>query len=243
MSNSERDKQEKLEKKKARREEKKKKLIAMSDVRAKRVGAPNFGFKEGDFIKMSQTVMELVKSNNQMVGQVKELMSVNVIEKTLEAHYMMQAFMKIIIDKGLITQEELFALARDIQTRSEGLVDKPEQTVAVGDTILMKFKIYDGETIVDDQTNSVLAYDVGTKALPCDEGMIGMKRGEVRIFDVVFGEGFRFKNLINKTLQMEVRCEGVKVKMQVPASIIPTQAIPPPVQPNVEGQSHEEAVL
>lgn len=160
---------------------------------------------------MAFQVDELVKSNNNLVRAIAKLNEEKVVERAVEAHYMMSTICQLLVDKNLCTAEEIQSLSEKLQTTDLGLVDKPDKTVAEGDTILMKFKLFDGDTLVDDQWEAPLAYTVGSKGLPFDDAMMGMVVGEQRMITTKFGQGFKFKEYIDKPLTVQLACFGVKM--------------------------------
>lgn len=196
--------------KKAKKALGKSNLMQMSDKRLQHRGAPNFGIKEEDLLTMKQKIQELVVSNNMLVNEIKKYRDSNVIDRAAESHYMIQVVMRLLVDKGICSEEEIGNLAQEVQTKDAGLVDKANGVAESGDVIYIKFLLYDGQELVDDQSKSILAYQMGSNGLPCDDSLIGMNVGETRMCDVVFQKGFKFEHLIGKTLQMQVTCCGVK---------------------------------
>lgn len=119
--------------------------------------------------------------------------------------------------RPLITEAEIHQRCRSAQMADAGLVDKEAgHPIEEGDTIIMSFVLYEGDTVVEDQSKQDMAYRVGTKGIPCDDGMIGMSVGESRYFDVVFGEGLVKKHLVGRSLRMLVRCKGIKIGRPAP---------------------------
>lgn len=197
-----------------RNEERDAVAMKKSAERSAERGAPDFGAKEADILNMKQQIRALTASNNVLVRKLREFDEQKVVERVTESHYMVQTIMTLLVSKGFCTDEEVRQLAYSIQQADIGLENKENEVVELGDVMLMKFEIYDGETVVDSQMESVLAYLVGCGGLPCEEGMIGMRAGEARMFDVTFGENFRKKELIGRPLRMNVLCVGVKRKKQ-----------------------------
>ena len=195
------------------------KLIKMGQKRAQMRGAPDFRMKESDALQMKQTVQQLAVSNNKLVEVVGQIQETKVIDRALEAHLMMQVVLGILVEKGLVTTEELNTLAQKHQMEAAGLARKADEASAEpGDVMLIRFKLFDGEKLIDDQMSQTMAYDLGSKGLPCDAGMVGMKKGEGRVFEVVFGDGFRLKDYANKPVQMHVWCVGLQVR---PKAVLP----------------------
>lgn len=188
-------------------------LRQLSDKRKAAVGAPNFGINEQTVLQMKLKVDELVNSNNKLVKAIDEFNKHNVVERSVEAHYMANTIIKILLDKGICTEKEVQDIAESLQAKDLGLADKSNSTAELGDHMLIKFKLFDNGKVVDDQTTSPLAYVLGSKGLPGEDAMVGMKVGEQRMIDVTFGEGFKFKEYVNKPLQMQLACVGVKARV------------------------------
>lgn len=210
MALSEKEAQAKKAKKEAQRKAKKAQLISMADHRLKQRGAPDFGAQEGDVLKVKRQIHELTMSNNKLVEVLKTFEANKIVDRAMEAHMMMQVILGILVENKLTTTEDLNKLSQTIQQKEMGLADKANGIAEKGDTMLIRFKLFHEQTLVDDQTQSVLAYNLGSHDLPCDEGMVGMKLGESRVFEVTFGKGFRFPDYIGKPLVMTVWCVGVK---------------------------------
>lgn len=157
-----------------------------------------------------------------MTAEVENYRKTNLVGKVEETYYQVGVLAKILVDANLIDKEEYQERCRQSQMSSIGLKDKgPDAEVEQGDTMIMSYKIYDDslpataenpEKVVDDKGNEKLAYVVGSNGLPCDEGMVGMKLGEARYFDVTFGEKSAKKEFVGKNLRMLVMCRGIKIK-------------------------------
>lgn len=190
-------------------------LRQLSDRRKAASGVPNFGITDEKIAKMALTIDELVKSNNSMVKTIEQLKANNVIDKAVESHYMMSTIMSILVQKKICTEQEIQQIAETIQLDDLGLVEKENKTAEFGDHVMIKFKLFDGDKLVDDQTQAPLAYVIGSKGLPCEDAIKGMIVGESRMIDVTFGQGFKLPEYVNKPLRMQVACVGVKSKKPV----------------------------
>lgn len=199
--------------KKQQREVKKRQLMLMSEKRAQTQQAPNYGIKEGDLLALQQTVKQLVSANNNHHQIIKDY-ETDVKEKLLHGYYMSQVILKILLDKGLVTAEEIDRLTKEVQTNQNGLSSKgPDARAEKGDVLLISFVIYDGKgDVVDDRGKEILAYNLGSGDLPCDEQLVGMSKGEMRHLTVNFGPGFVHKHLIGQDLLMHLTCHDIQVK-------------------------------
>lgn len=190
--------------------------------------SPNYGHTEQKFAQLQIQVADLVKSNNQMVPQVDGLATANIVDRLNAMEYMLQSIVKILSDKGMFTLEDFQHIARQAQEQDVGLVDKPDQVVETGDVALIKFKLSDGEKVIDDQMKAPFAVEVGTGLFPNDAMLVGMKPHEIRMFDVVFEEGrhkLPFPEYLGKTIQAEVMLVGVKLATKRPS--LPAVENPP----------------
>jgi len=125
---------------------------------------------------------------------------------------MHQVILGFLVEKGICTEEEVHERAQQIQLNSGGLIDKSDGVVVQGDVMLMRWiMIFEGK-VVEDRMKETLAYEVGCAGLPCDQDLIGMKVGELRVLTCVFEPGFRHKHLVGKEVEMHIQCVGVKVK-------------------------------
>jgi hypothetical protein len=197
-------------------------LRQLSDRRKATQGVPNFGINEEKIAHMALQLKDLVDSNNRMVKTIDDLKKNNVVEKCLEAHYMMSTILSILVSKKICTEQDIQSIAESIQMDDLGLVEKENKIAEPGDHMMIKFKIFDGDTLVDDQSATPLAYVVGSKGLPCDDGLQGMAVGENRLLDVTFGKGFKFQQYVGKPLRMQVSCVGVKTKKPAAQAAQPT---------------------
>lgn len=192
-------------------------LQQMSAKRLISHGAPDFGAKEGDILKLNQQVQQLTLANNNMAGEIDTYRKNGLLEKTLNNNLMLSVVLRFLTDAKICTEAEVHERCRQLQMDNAGLNDKgPGLPLEDGDTIIMVFQLFEGENLVEDQTKQDMAYKVGSKGLPCDDGMIGMQVGESRYFDVVFGEGLVRKDLIGKSLRMLVLCKAIKVNIERP---------------------------
>jgi hypothetical protein len=187
----------------------------MSEKRIAVRGAPNHRVGEAELQQMRIQIADLTKAVNDLTAIVSRYETSRIEEKALEAHYMGQVLGSINVEKGVCTFDEIGQRATELQEKALGLVDKPNGIVEMGDAVSIKFKLLHGGELVDDQTAAPLLYEMGSNALSCERGMIGMRVGEERVLDVVFGQGFTFKHLIGATLQIEIKCVGIKVGKQV----------------------------
>jgi hypothetical protein len=199
--------------KKQLREVKKRHLMGVSEKRAESQSAPNYGIKEGDLLALQQTVKALVSANNNHHKIIKDY-ETDVKEKLMHGYYMGQVILKILLDKGIVTEEEIDRLTKEVQTNQNGLSSKGADAVGEkGDLLLISFIIYDGKgDVVEDRTKEVLAYNLGSGDLPCDEQLIGIRKGEIRHLTVNFGQGFKFKDHIGQDLVMHLTCHDIQVK-------------------------------
>jgi len=125
---------------------------------------------------------------------------------------MCQVILKILVDKGLITADEIDELTRQAQTSESGFVAKNGPAVS-GDLLLISFTLYNlAGDVVEDRSKEIIAYNLGSGGLPCDAQLEGIVKGESRHLSVVFGENFTHKNLIGHELMLHLRCHDVQVK-------------------------------
>lgn len=195
-----------------KREMKKLDLIKKSQERLEQRGAPNFGVNEDEFLQMRQKIKELTVSNNMLVEHMKRLDKDRIFDCAIESHYMMQVILGFLVNKGIVTKEEIDKAAQDIQMSGIGLLDKENKTLEASDIALIRFKLFDEDKLVAGLSDDLMTYEMGSNGLPCEENMLGIKVGETRFFDVVFSDGFRIKELVGKTLKMQLTCHGVRVK-------------------------------
>jgi hypothetical protein len=183
----------------------------MSEQRLKQVNPPTFNFKESDLLVLQQTVKQLVSANNNHHDIIKEV-ETSLKEKVIQSHIMCQVILKILVDKGLTTVEEVDDLTRQAQTKDSGYVKKKGPAKS-GDLLLISFMLYDsaGE-LVEDRSKEVLAYNLGSGGLPCDAQLEGIVERETRHLTVVFGENFTHKHLIGHELMLHLTCHDVQVK-------------------------------
>lgn len=194
------------------RQQRREMLRQQSQKRQNQMGAPNFGVSEKKLLAWGQMTEDLRNSNNKMVGAIQELNDKRIVDKALESHYMMLMLTELLVEKGIFTQAEIQAKAEAIQGADLGLLDKAKDSVVEpGDHMLMKFKLFDGDKLVDSQWDAPVAYIVGSKDFNCEDGMIGMRVGEVRTLSITFGQGFKFKEYVNKPLTIQIACVGLKV--------------------------------
>lgn len=167
---------------------------------------------ESKVLQCIMTVEELKAQGNGIVAKLNEMDRLQLIDKALEAHYMMQILIKTVIEAGLITAESLQQQAEEIQSLDLGLVDKPDGVVGAGSIAMIKFKFSHEGVVIEDRTTAPLAYHVGSRAMPIDDEMLGMKAGDTKTIDVNFGPDFPNRALADKPLKMELAVVGVKVR-------------------------------
>lgn len=202
--------QQKKQEKKARRDKRKSKLHEMATRFEKGRSAPNFGISEAESLQMRKQIQDLTLSHNSVVSAMESFQNLNVPDKAIEAHYMLSTVISLLVEKGIFTAEDVQRCATKVQVDDLGWTPKPEPAIAeIGDILLIKFQIFDGQTLVDDQTGSPFAYTLGSNALSCDEALVGMKAGEQRTATATFGEGFKHKDYIGKELTIVVLCTAV----------------------------------
>jgi hypothetical protein len=188
--------------------------MKLSSERAKTHQAPDFSFKESDLLTMKQTVQQLVSANNNLHTLLKDYAAEK--QRLTQTFYMSQVILKLIVDKGLATTEEIDKLTHELQSQESGWVDKAEGEVAeIGDVIIISFCIYaqDG-TVVDDRSKEALAYSLGSNELPCDDRLVGISKRESRHLSVTFSEGFKHKEYIGQELSMHLTCHAIKRRRQ-----------------------------
>lgn len=206
--------------------------MAMSQKRLLIHKAPDFGAKEGDILAIKQQVQQITLAINALTAESEGLRKLEIPERVMELTYLTNVISKVLVDKGFITESEFKEKCHRTQMDHVGLKDKePGSSIEEGDTIIMRFILFGqglikdatgqpvldangnqtiGEVVVEDQSHNDMAYKVGCKGLPCDDGMIGMTIGESRYFEVVFNQGIR-KELLGKSLRMLVMCKGIKI--------------------------------
>lgn len=197
----------KLEKKKE-----KDRLMKLSQ-RAKTSNPPTYNFKEGDFLALQQTVKQLVSANNNHHQIIKDY-DTDVKQKVMQTHYMCQVILKVLVDRELTTIEDIERLTREVQSRENGYSSKgPDAKGDKGDLLLISFILYNlAGDVVDDRSKDILAYNLGSGGLPCDDQLIGISKGEIRHLTVTFGEGFTHKHLIGQELMLRLTCHDVQTK-------------------------------
>ena len=112
------------------REQRRQLLRQQSKQRQQQMGAPNFGLSEKKMLQQAQTLEELRVSNNKVVTAIQELNDKNIVDKTIESHYMMSVICEMLIEKGVFTKEELQARCEAVQVQDLGLIDKAPGSVA-----------------------------------------------------------------------------------------------------------------
>lgn len=203
-----------LEKQTHREQQRRLHQTMASKIEAKR-GVPNHGgtFTEEECIALRQTIRQLTLSHNQVIQALDGYQKLDVADKALESHYMLRGLIELLTLKGIFTPEEVQTVMTKVQTQDLEWTPKPEPAVAeMGDVLLIKFQLFDGETLVDDQTASPFAYPLGSHVFTCDEALVGMKAGEQRTTTTVMREHFRMPQYAGKELTIVVLCSGVMLK-------------------------------
>lgn len=165
---------------------------------------------EEEALQLRKTVTDLVNSHNGVIQSLDSFQKLDVPEKAIEAHYMLSTIIELLVKKGIFTAEDVKAVAERVQLTDLGWTAKPEPAVAeLGDIIRIKFQLFDGDRMVDDQSGEPFAYTMGSNNLSCEKDFLGMKVGEQRTCSVVFGDGFKLKEYIGRELKMVVLCSGI----------------------------------
>lgn len=165
---------------------------------------------ESELLQMRHTVNDLIKSHNQVVGKVEQYEKHGVAEKAMESHYLLNTLVELLVEKGIFTAEDVQRVATRVQLKDLGLTEKdgPSET---GDVILIKFQVFDGDKLLDDQTKAPFNYVLGSGHLSCEPALVGIKKGEQRTTTVVFGPKWKLPEYAGKELTMVVLCTGVMI--------------------------------
>lgn len=194
-----------------RRLEKKQVNKTQSEDRSAHRGAPDEGFNEAKGLLLMKQFADLTTASNANTSELRSYQEHGVADKAVEAHYMLQVVLGILVEKGLTTPEEIQARSEKVQAEDLGLSDKPEPAdAAMGDLLYINFQVFDADLLVIDETAAPMAYSLGSGALNCDEALVGMVKGETRTCQVVFDNRFAKKDLVGKTLTVVIKCIGIK---------------------------------
>lgn len=177
-------------------------------------GTPNHGVSEEATLKRFQQLDKLVASHNEVVDTLDRFKQLGVADRALESHYMLSTILELCAEKGLFTAEDIQRVAARVQMRDMGMKPKPEGTVAeMGDRLVIKFQILDGDKVVEDQSQAPCEYELGSQGLGCDEALVGMKVGEQRSVPGKVRQGFHLPELVGKDLTMVVLLVSIMVPL------------------------------
>lgn len=202
---------DKHQQKKLRRKQRRDRLEKISQERIKNRPTPNHGVSEAKLLQALMTVEELKAQGNGIVKKLEDMDRQQIVDKALESHYMMQVLMRIVIDAGLATVETIQRLSEQIQSEDLGLIDQVDGVVKDGSIAMIKFKIFDGDKLIEDKTSAPMAYLVGSKAMPIDGALMGMTVGSEKKIEINFGN-IPTPDLANKQLEMELAVVAIKVR-------------------------------
>lgn len=202
--------------KKEERELAKKQLMMAAQKRVEQRGGPDFGFKEGDLLKLKQVVNQLAQASNNTTKEIEQYRKLELVDKVLNTHWMLGVILKILVKNNLCTEEDVHRWAKEYQMQDIGLADKKgNQFVELGDWTIISFRIYgDDDALIEDRSKEQLSYEVGSNGLPIDDGLIGMVPGETRVFDVTLNDKLVAKEHAGKPLKMHVGLYGLKEKVK-----------------------------
>lgn len=206
---------------KADKERRNKDLEQKAKKRLEARGAPFFGAAEKDVLQMRVQVAGLVQTNNQNVEHIKTLIRERqeLSEQVKEHHYMIRSLIDVVVQKELMTEKEINDRIKKRQLNDLSLIEL-DKNVEVGDIVTIKFKLFDGEKVIDDRTSQSMMYEVGTSGIPCDEQLVGLKKGDQKTIEsVIFGPNFKFKEHVGKPLRMELTLCGVHKRDTVSSTI------------------------
>lgn len=210
----------KAAKKLARRRKRKERLARDADKSAARSGAPNHGISESTLLEMRMRVEELTRSNNQLVEELDAMKKLDVPAKALESHYMLRAVITLLVQKGVFNEPEMQDLVQVMHLADSGLFPKegPQASVVEpGDVALLRFKIFDGGDLVDEEEAPV-AYDVGSNRFGVsDEQLVGMRREETRTITGRMLPGYRVPKIVGRDVTIRVACDGVMMRRKAAA--------------------------
>lgn len=204
------------EAKRARRDKRKSNLAVKAGI-VERRGLPNNGIvsPEEELLKLRNQVNELTRSLNLVVSELEEFRKLRVAERACEAYYMAKTNLDLAIEKQLFSREDVARVAEREQLNDLGWTPRPAGSAAeMGDVMNIKFKIFDGETLVQDETAAPVAYNLGSQALNCDDQMVGMIAGETREVTCHFGPLAKRRDIVGKSLSMTVQCISLMVETQ-----------------------------
>lgn len=176
-------------------------------------GYPIYGVTEPELLQMKCDMKALVQSNNNIAAAVQDLQrkhleSVHTVKRMINDHMGVVSYLK---EKDVDSPERISLYAQTHEFTAMNLITKPSGIVEDKDTVLIRFQVLDGETIVDDQSKQVMAYTMGTHDLSCEEHIIGMKRGEYKEMPIIFAKHPN-PELVEKILKMNLWLEDVRVK-------------------------------
>lgn len=176
-----------------------------------RRGLPNTGWSEEEALKLRHTVNSQTVSLNQCVAELDGYRELGVADRAVEAHYMLTTLLELCVEKGLFTKEDLARVAQRVQLKDLGWQAKPEGSQAeMGDILSIKFQVFDGDNLVDDQSAAPASYTLGCQTLSCDEQLVGIKVGEQRTVTGKFA-AFKIPELVGKELKIVVLCVGLMI--------------------------------
>lgn len=195
------------------REKRNQQLIQKAEKRLKDRGAPDYGASESELLDLRTTTNLLKQSNNKLVefanNLQKKIQNIDNLVKKLS--YTIHGHESFFSEKYPDFKSSVELHADTKEFNDLGLVDKENGILEKGDTALIRFKVFDGDVLVDDKTKDTLAYTIGSNDLSCEFDMIGMKRGERKVMDVIF-KSFPKPEYIGKILKIDLTVEAIKYK-------------------------------
>lgn len=188
-------------------------LYKKAEKKLQEKGFPVYGVLEPELLQMKVDMKSLIQSNNSIAQAVndiqKKIMDLEqTIGRMINDHIGVVAYLK---EKDSGAPERVSLHAQTVEFNKMNLVPKESGIAEEGDTILIRFQLFDGETMVDDQSKNVMAYQLGTHDLSCEDQIVGMKRGESKDMDIVFAKHPK-PELIEKILTFRLWIEDVRVK-------------------------------
>jgi|GEM_PF-3767339 len=162
--------------------------------------------------ELLQRVEELTISHNQLVEFVDVIKRLDLVNVAMETRILSESQLEYLAEKGVISMNEFIKLTTRKQLQGQGLSDKDDQVVALGDAMLVRFEVFDGPKVVEVQQGPGLLYDVGSGHLgPIDDALVGMRPGEVRTVTTIF-DRHKDPSLVGRELTIRIVCDGVKVR-------------------------------
>jgi hypothetical protein len=195
-------------------------LYKKADHRLKARGAPYFGICEKDllnlrnefdhFKKVWVTHIEQANKNFTFLQHApKEIASHRERLQNQEFHSV--ALVNLLVEKGLITHQEIQSFIDETTFQSFGL-SKTNAPAVAGDTVVLGFVLSCAGQIVDDKRDAKMAYLVGSADMPIDEHIEGALAGDEKTVIFVWPADRPFEGLEGKEVSMILMIKDVRRK-------------------------------